>query len=60
LQAIGSCAAANMVAMAMVRDVFPVKDNARIFSLLMLVMGASPMIAPTLGGFISACLGWHR
>jgi DHA1 family bicyclomycin/chloramphenicol resistance-like MFS transporter len=58
LQAIGSCAA-SVVAMAMVRDLFPVKENARIFSLLMLVMGASPMIAPTLGGFISAGFGWR-
>lgn len=58
LQAIGSCAA-GVVAMATVRDLFPVKDNARIFSLLMLVMGASPMIAPTLGGMISAGFGWR-
>jgi DHA1 family bicyclomycin/chloramphenicol resistance-like MFS transporter len=58
LQAIGSCAA-GVVAMAMVRDLFPLKDNARIFSLLMLVMGASPMIGPTLGGFISATFNWR-
>lgn len=57
LQAIGSCAA-GVVSMTMVRDLFPVKDNARIFSLLLLVLGASPMIAPTIGGFIVTAFGW--
>lgn len=58
VQAIGSCAAA-VAAMAMVRDFFPVKDNAKIFALLMLVVGTSPMIAPTLGGYFTAILGWQ-
>jgi MFS transporter, DHA1 family, multidrug resistance protein len=38
---------------------FEVKDNARIFSTLMLVVGVSPIIAPTLGGFLAASLGWR-
>ncbi|WP_017257708.1 Bcr/CflA family multidrug efflux MFS transporter [Pedobacter arcticus] len=58
VQAIGSCAAA-VAAMAMVRDFFPVKENAKIFALLMLVVGASPMIAPTAGGYLTASLGWQ-
>lgn len=58
LQAIGSCAA-GVVSMTMVRDFFPVKDNARVFSLLLLVLGASPMIAPTIGSLISAAFGWQ-
>ncbi len=58
IQAIGSCAA-GVVAMAMVRDLFPVEENAKIFSLLMLVLGASPMIAPTIGSFITAAFGWR-
>ena len=57
LQALGSCA--GMVASrAMVRDLFAVKDNAKVFSLLMLVVGVSPIIAPTLGGYITAAFGW--
>ncbi|MEP6747150.1 MAG: multidrug effflux MFS transporter [Bacteroidota bacterium] len=57
LQALGSCA--GMVASrAMVRDIFAVKDNAKIFSLLMLVVGVSPLIAPTLGGYVTAAFGW--
>ena len=58
LQALGSCA--GMVASrAMVRDLFPVEDNAKVFSLLMLVVGVSPIIAPTLGGYLSTEFGWH-
>jgi DHA1 family bicyclomycin/chloramphenicol resistance-like MFS transporter len=58
VQAIGSCAAA-VASIAMVRDLFPVKDNAKVFSLLMLVVGASPMIAPTVGGYVTAAFGWQ-
>jgi DHA1 family bicyclomycin/chloramphenicol resistance-like MFS transporter len=58
IQAIGSCAAA-VASMAMVRDLFPVKDSAKVFSLLMLVVGASPMIAPTVGGYVTAAFGWQ-
>jgi DHA1 family bicyclomycin/chloramphenicol resistance-like MFS transporter len=58
LQAIGGCA--GMVASrALVRDLFDVSENAKIFSLLMLVVGVSPIIAPTLGGTISSTLGWR-
>jgi len=58
LQALGSCA--GMVASrALVRDIFPVKENAKIFSLLMLVLALSPIIAPTLGGYVSAGFGWQ-
>lgn len=58
LQALGGCV--GMVASrAMVRDLFDVKDNARIFSLLMLVVGISPIIAPTLGGYLTASFGWR-
>jgi len=58
IQAIGSCAA-GVASITMVRDLFPVEDNAKVFALLMLVLGASPMIAPTLGGYISVAFGWH-
>lgn len=58
LQAIGGCA--GMVASrAMVRDMFDVEENAKIFSLLMLVIGVSPIIAPTLGGYVTAVWGWR-
>ncbi|MDQ1090258.1 multidrug effflux MFS transporter [Siphonobacter sp. SORGH_AS_1065] len=58
IQAIGSCAAA-VASVAMVRDLFPVQDNAKVFSLLLLVVGASPMIAPTVGGYVTSAYGWE-
>jgi len=58
LQALGGCV--GMVASrAMVRDLFEVKENAKIFSTLMLVVAVSPIIAPTLGGYITASMGWR-
>lgn len=57
-QALGGCA--GMVASrAMVRDMFDVKDNARVFSLLMLVIGVSPLLAPTIGGYVTAATNWR-
>jgi DHA1 family bicyclomycin/chloramphenicol resistance-like MFS transporter len=58
IQAVGSCAA-TVAAMAMVRDIFPVKDNAKVFALLILILGVSPMLAPTVGGYITAAFGWQ-
>ncbi len=58
VQALGGCAA-SVAATAMVRDFFPVKDSARIFSLLILILGVSPLFAPTVGGFVSGWLGWQ-
>ncbi len=58
IQAVGSCAA-TVASVAMVRDLFPVKDIPKVFSLLMLVVGLSPMLAPTIGGYVTEDLGWH-
>lgn len=58
LQALGGCAG-MVAARAMVRDLFPVGENAKVFSLLMLVVGVSPIIAPTLGGYVTAEFGWQ-
>ena len=58
VQAIGSCAAA-VASVALVRDLFPVKDSAKVFALLMLVVGVSPMVAPTVGGYVAAAFGWR-
>ncbi|HEX4342855.1 MAG TPA: multidrug effflux MFS transporter [Verrucomicrobiae bacterium] len=57
-QALGGCAAA-VAAMAMVRDFFPVNESAKILSLLILILGVSPLFAPTIGSFIAAYLGWQ-
>ena len=57
-QALGSCAGL-VASRALVRDIFPVEENAKIFSLLMLVLAVSPIIAPTLGGYMTAIFGWQ-
>lgn len=58
LQALGGCTA-QVAAMAMVRDFFPVKDTAKIISLLILILGVSPLLAPTVGTYVSLRLGWQ-
>ncbi|HET7897780.1 MAG TPA: multidrug effflux MFS transporter [Flavisolibacter sp.] len=58
LQALGGCV--GMVApRAIVRDVFPVSENAKVFSMLILVIGVSPIVAPSAGSFMVTALGWH-
>lgn len=58
LQAIGGCV--GMVApSAIVRDLFPVNESAKVFSLLILVLGVSPIIAPTVGSYLIASFGWQ-
>jgi DHA1 family bicyclomycin/chloramphenicol resistance-like MFS transporter len=57
IQALGGCV--GMVApSAVVRDVFPVDQSARVFSTLILILGVSPILAPTLGGYIVSGSGW--
>jgi DHA1 family bicyclomycin/chloramphenicol resistance-like MFS transporter len=58
LQALGG-SVAWVAALTMVRDFFPVRESARIYSLLFLVIGVSPLLAPTIGGFITTALGWR-
>lgn len=57
LQAIGACGGA-VISRAMVRDLFPADQMRRVFSILMLVMGVSPVAAPVLGGYILLWAGW--
>ncbi|QDK36360.1 multidrug effflux MFS transporter [Bdellovibrio sp. NC01] len=58
IQALGGCVA-NVAAIAMVRDFFSPKDSAKVFSLLILILGVSPLLAPTAGGYLAASLGWQ-
>ncbi len=58
LQAMGGCVG-MVAARAMVRDLFDVTDSAKVFSMLMLVVSVSPIIAPTLGGYITDLFGWR-
>lgn len=56
--ALGGCVG-TVASMAIVRDLFPVKETAKIFSILILILGISPIIAPTVGGFILSSLNWR-
>jgi DHA1 family bicyclomycin/chloramphenicol resistance-like MFS transporter len=59
LQALGGCA--GLVApRAIVRDEFPVTDTPRIFSLIVLILGISPIVAPTIGGYIVSRTSWDN
>ena len=57
LQAIGACGGAVM-SRAMVRDLFPPQDLRRIFSMLVLVLGVSPVVAPMFGSYLLLWFGW--
>lgn len=57
IQAIGGCAA-SVAAFAMVRDLFEPKESAKVLSSLILILGVSPLLAPTIGGYVSLYFGW--
>lgn len=58
LQGFGS-AAASVVAMAVVRDLFAGRTAATLFSRLMLVLGVAPVFAPTIGGQVLRWTEWR-
>lgn len=58
VQGVGACAA-PVIARAMVRDAFDRDRGASVMSLMMLVMGAAPMLAPVAGGQVLNLLGWR-
>jgi DHA1 family bicyclomycin/chloramphenicol resistance-like MFS transporter len=58
VQALGGCAAA-LIGRAMVRDLFHEREAARVFSLLMLIMGLAPILAPLIGGQLLGYFGWQ-
>lgn len=58
LQAVGGCAGI-VIARAIVRDCCDAHTSARVFSLLMLIMGLAPILAPFIGGWILWFAGWR-
>lgn len=58
LSALGG-AAASVGAVTMVRDLFPPRASARVFSYLMLVLSVSPLFAPSVGSLLAALVGWR-
>lgn len=57
VQALGACAG-GVVARAIVRDQFDHTETARMLSLMMLIMGLAPILAPLLGGALLVFGGW--
>jgi MFS transporter, DHA1 family, multidrug resistance protein len=57
-QALGACGGI-VIARATVRDLFSHTESARVFSLLMLVMGVAPILAPLIGGYVALFWGWR-
>lgn len=58
VQALGGCAEL-VIARAMVRDLFDERDSMRVLSLLILVMGVAPILAPLAGGQLLVIFGWQ-
>ena len=58
VQALGGCAGA-VVARAVVRDQFSHTETARMLSLLTLVMGVAPIVAPMIGSWILIVASWR-
>ena len=52
-------AAATVVALAVIRDRCVGADASRLLSRLMLVIGAAPLFAPSVGGLIAGQFGWR-
>jgi len=58
VQALGGCAPL-VIPRAVVRDLFDERDSVRMLSVLMLVMGLAPILAPLIGGQMLKYLGWR-
>jgi DHA1 family bicyclomycin/chloramphenicol resistance-like MFS transporter len=58
LQALGGCAPL-VIPRAVVRDYFDQRGSVRMLSVLMLVMGLAPILAPLIGGQLLVNFGWR-
>ncbi len=58
LQGLGAAAGA-VIALAIVRDLYSGRAAATLLSRLILVMGAAPVLAPTLGAWVLAFTSWR-
>jgi DHA1 family bicyclomycin/chloramphenicol resistance-like MFS transporter len=57
-QALGG-SSGMVVVRAVIRDRFDALQSARVLSLMMLVMGAAPILAPLAGGWLLVSASWH-
>jgi DHA1 family bicyclomycin/chloramphenicol resistance-like MFS transporter len=57
-QAMGGCVGL-VASQALVSDLFPSEKRAEVFSMITLVIAVSPMIAPTIGGYVTSAIAWQ-
>lgn len=58
VQALGACSGV-VLGRAMVRDLFERERAARMMSMIAMALGLTPAVAPVLGGYLHAHLGWQ-
>jgi DHA1 family bicyclomycin/chloramphenicol resistance-like MFS transporter len=58
VQGLGACAG-PLIARAVVRDLYARERAARMLSLMLLVMGVAPLLAPLVGGQLLLAFGWR-
>ncbi len=58
LQALG-CGTAVVLARSMVHDLFPPREAPRVLSVMALVAGVAPLLAPLIGAVLLTVLGWR-
>lgn len=58
MQALGACVG-SVVTQAMIRDRMPPMQMAKAFSLMVLVMGVAPILAPSLGALLLKVANWR-
>jgi len=54
-----SAGAGMVVSRAIIRDMFPPADAQRVMSQVTIYFGIAPAVAPLVGGFLFAHVGWH-
>jgi DHA1 family bicyclomycin/chloramphenicol resistance-like MFS transporter len=54
-----SAGAGMVVSRAIIRDMFPPADAQRVMSQVTIYFGIAPAVAPLVGGFLYARMGWH-
>ncbi|CAA7619224.1 Permease of the major facilitator superfamily [Candidatus Terasakiella magnetica] len=57
-QAVGGCCG-PVVARAVVRDIYPREQAARVLSYMASAMALAPLVAPTIGGWFHTWFGWR-
>ncbi len=58
LQALGGCVGV-VIARAAIRDRLSMAESSQAYSLLILVVGVAPILAPLFGSFVLALVGWR-